>query len=584
MLRRRPAALDDPFRPVPGAAPAGAPRDGDADRRRAGRRLQFTAACFCVAFGAVAFKMAAIAATGPAEARVGVVDTGITSDRADIVDRRGNVLATNVMTTALYAQPHLMLDPVAAADGLKGIFPDLDQEAWERRFSSARKFVWIKGNISPEQRQAVHDLGEPGLLFAEREMRVYPNGPLAAHVLGGARFGEQDVRAAEIVGVAGTEGFFDERLAGAPDAPLRLSLDLTVQNTVERVLHSGMQLMDAKGAAAVLMDIRTGELIALASLPDFDPNARPRPATEGDPADSPLFNRAVQGLYELGSTFKIFPAAQALELGLMNRSTMIDLASPLPKGGTHIRDFHYLGRERSLEDVIVESSNIGTARVAMQIGSKRQREFLGALGLMEPTGVELTEARGARPQSPPPNRWSDPYVMTISFGHGLAASPLHLASAYASLLGDGRRVTPTLVARDQAPQLGPEIVSARTAAESRWMLRQVVARGTASLARIPGYRVGGKTGTADKPKHTGGYWDDRVVTTFASVLPADDPKYVLVVTLDEPNDRTGPKVRRTAGWTAVPVAAEIIRRTMPLLGLRPDEGPEDIGLYSLARR
>ena len=577
----RRAATDvpaDPFAPMGANAPAPrAAAEGDADRRRAARRLQFTAACFLVAFGAVGFRMAAVAASDGGPGARGVAETGITSARADIVDRSGHLLATNVRATALYAQPHMMVDPVAAADGLKGIFPDLDRAAWERRLSSDRKFFWIKGNISPEQRQAVHDLGEPGLLFAEREMRVYPNGALAAHVLGGARFGAQDVRAAEIVGIAGVEGKLDERLRG--EAPLRLSIDLPVQSAVEQVLASGMALMGAKGAAAILMDVRTGEVRALASLPDFDPNARPRAAVEGDPGDSPLFNRAVQGVYELGSTFKIFAAAQALELGLVNRATMVDLATPLPKGGTHIRDFHYLGRERSVEDIIVESSNIGTARLAMRIGAKRQREFLTSLGFTEPTGVELTES--ARPLVP--SRWNDPYVMTISFGHGLGASPLHLAAGYASLLNGGTRVRPTLLA-DEAVAEGPRVVSPRVSAESRWMLRQVVARGTASMARVPGYAIGGKTGTADKPKHTGGYWDDKVVTTFASVLPADDPRYVLVVTLDEPENTTGPEARRTAGWTAVPVAGEIVARVAPLLGIRPDDGPDDIARYAAAAR
>jgi cell division protein FtsI (penicillin-binding protein 3) len=532
--------------------------------------MKFTAACFLVAFGAVALKMGQIAAAPAREPSTGLMGAEIVSQRADITDRAGRVLATNVSATALYAQPHLMVDPVAAAHGLAAIFPGLDAEVWARRFTSGSRFYWLRGNISPEQKQAVHDLGEPGLLFGDREMRLYPNGPLAAHVLGGARYGEQDVRAAEIMGVAGVERAFEARLSDVArlSAPLRLSLDLPVQAAVERVLGAGMRLMGAEGATAILMDIRTGEIRALASLPDFDPNDRPPPATEGDPASSPIFNRAVQGVYELGSTFKIFTTAQALELGLAGPETMIDTSGPMRQGRHTIRDFRDYGPRLSVTDVIRKSSNIGTARMALEIGGARQRAFLEALGFMAPTPIELTEAPGARPIVPA--RWPDITTMTVSYGHGLSASPMHLAAAYASLLGDGRRVTPTLIARDAPPEPGPRIVSERVAALSRYMLRRVVTDGTASMGEVTGYHVGGKTGTADKPKYSGGYWDDRVISTFASVFPAHDPDYVLVVTLDEPEIEAAGEARRTAGWTAVPVASEIVRRVGPLLGLRPD--------------
>ncbi|MEM9798431.1 MAG: penicillin-binding protein 2 [Pseudomonadota bacterium] len=525
--------------------------------------------------------MGAIAASEAREPATGAWSgAGIVNARADVVDRSGRVLATNVTATALYAQPHMMVDPLAAAAGLAAIFPDLDEETWARRFTSGSKFFWLKGNISPEQQQAVHDLGEPGLLFGEREMRLYPNGPLAAHILGGARYGEQDVRAAEIVGVGGVEAVFDDYLSDPAQegAPLRLSVDLGIQTTVERVLDGGMRLMNAKGATAILMDIHTGEIRALASLPDFDPNDRPSPLVEGDPGDSPLFNRAVQGVYELGSTFKIFTSAQAMELGLVNARTMIDTKGPLRQGRHRIRDFRNYGPELSVTDVIVKSSNIGTARLALDIGAKRQQDFLRALGFFEPTPVELQEARRARPLIPA--KWPDISTMTISYGHGLSASPLHLAAGYASLLNGGTRVQPTLLAgAERGP--GPRIVSERVSAEARHMLRQVVTRGTASLAEVPGYHVGGKTGTADKPKYTGGYWDDRVIATFAGVFPAHDPDYVLVVTLDEPEDRTGEEPRRTAGWTAVPVAAEIVHRIAPLLGLRPtfDPSRDELGAF-----
>ncbi len=382
-------------------------------------------------------------------------------------------------------------------------------------------------------------------------------------------YSREGVSSAEVIGVAGIEKALDEELRdpGRGDVPLTLSMDLTVQAAVERVLEGGMRLMNARGAAAVLMDVHTGEVISLASLPDFDPNDRPRPLIQGDQAESPLFNRAVQGLYELGSTFKIFAVAQGIDERLVSRSTWIDTTGPLRWGRHKIRDFRDHGPALTVEDIIVESSNIGTARVAMMIGPERQQIFLDNLGLFSPSPVELIEAPGAKPLLP--KRWSEIHTMTVSYGHGISASPLHLATAYASLLNGGYKVTPTLLKQDE-PILGPRIVSENTSKQARDMLRKVVTEGTASLGEVAGYHVAGKTGTADKPKPQGGYYDDKVIATFATVFPADDPKYVLVVTLDEPVDTTGKEPRRTAGWTAVPVAAEVVRRVAPLLGLAPD--------------
>jgi cell division protein FtsI (penicillin-binding protein 3) len=261
----------------------------------------------------------------------------------------------------------------------------------------------------------------------------------------------------------------------------------------------------------------------------------------------------------------------------VNANTMIDTQGPLTWGRFRIRDFHDYGPELSTTDVIVESSNIGTARIAMQIGAERQRAFLDSLGFLEPTPLEMIEAPTGRPLLPP--NWSEISTMTISYGHGLSSSPVHLAAGYASLLNGGTRVTPTLLRRTSTEQ-GPRVVSEAVSAASRSMLRQVVERGTASFAEVEGYAVGGKTGTADKPRAAGGgYYDDKVISTFASVFPANDPQYVLIVTLDEPSENSGAEPRRTAGWTAVPIAAEMIRRTAPLLGLRPQvDRPQPVGV------
>ena len=545
----------------------------DRARRRAEGRLLVLGLAFFCAFSVVGARMGHLASTEPSEPRASAAGATIIAQRADIVDRKGRVLATNLDTYSLYAQPPQMVDPVRAARALAGIFPDLDETDLVEDFTGKRKFLWIKKKLSPEQKQAVHDIGEPGLLFGPREMRLYPNGKLAAHVLGGASFGREGVHAAEVIGVAGIEKNFDALLRDPARGgqPLELSLDLSVQAAAEQVLYGGMRLMNAKGAAAVLMDVHTGEVISLVSLPDFDPNDRPRPPTEGNPSDSPLFNRAVQGVYELGSTFKIFTVAQAMELGLVNASTMIDTKGPLRWGKHRIRDFHNYGPELTTTKVIVKSSNIGTARIAQMIGVERQQEFLRNLGFFEPIPLEMVEASGGRPLLPP--NWSELSTMTISYGHGLSATPLHLAAGYAAIANGGTYVAPTLL-KQEGPQYGPRVMSKQVAATSREMLRKVVTEGTASFGEVPGYAVAGKTGTADKPKERGGgYYDDKVIATFASMFPAHDPKYVLIVTLDEPVETSGDEPRRTAGWTAVPVAAEMIRRIAPLLGLRPEIEP-----------
>ena len=539
---------------------------------RAEGRLVVLAMGFFMAFAVVGARMGIEAATEPAEPTVAVRSgADISGSRADIVDRNGRVLATNLVTHALYAQPQQMIDPARAAQELARIFPDIDAERLEARFTApGRRFVWVKRRLSPEQIQAVHDIGEPGLLFGPREMRLYPNGRMAAHVLGGVRFGREDVRAAEVIGMAGVEMIFDEALRDPANggAPLRLALDLSVQAAVTEVLEGGVRLLNAKGGAAILMDVRTGEIRALVSLPDFDPNDRPLPLVDGDAADSPLFNRAAQGVYELGSVLKAFPVVQALDRGLLRPDSMIDTRGPLRWGRFAITDFRSRGPRQTVSDIFVHSSNIGTARIAQMMGVEAQQEFLGRLGLLEPSPVELTEAPAARPLRP--RNWSELSMLTISYGHGLSISPMHLAAAYAPLVNGGTRVTPTLVQRPRH-EPGERVIRPETSAAFNAMMRETVVRGTATMANVEGYHVGGKTGTADKPRRSGGgYYEGKVIANFVGAFPMPDPQYLLVVTLDEPVETSGAEPRRTAGWTAVPVSGEIIRRVAPLLGLRPE--------------
>ncbi|WP_112872691.1 peptidoglycan D,D-transpeptidase FtsI family protein [Paracoccus endophyticus] len=542
----------------------------DKARRRAETRLKVIVGSFVLAFGLVGFRMGALAHSQPTEPRALASGAQIISQRADIVDRRGRVLATNLSTHALYAHPRDLVDPARAARELAEIFPDLDAKRLAADLTGDRKFVWIKKKLSPEQMQAVHDIGEPGLVFGPREMRLYPNGRLASHILGGSQFGNEGVSSAEVLGMAGVEKAFDNWLRDPANAgaPLALSIDLTAQAAMEEVLGNGMKVMNAKGATGILMEVATGEIVAMASLPDFDPNDRPKPLLKGDPSDSPLFNRAVQGQYELGSTFKIFPVAQAIDEGLVNANTMINSSSPMKIGKYLIHDFHNYGGQLSVADIIVKSSNVGTVRIAQMLGADRQQKFLKDLGFFEATPVEMSEGPTGKPLVP--QRWPAVTAATVAFGHGLAASPLHLASAYATLANDGRRVRPTLVHRKDHPP-GEQVLSPRAAAAARDLLRQVVTRGTARQAEVAGYGVGGKTGTADKPRPGGGYYASKVVSTFAAVYPSDKPAYVLVVSLDEPSvAAAGGGESRTAGATAAPVAAALVHRLSPMLGLRPD--------------
>ena len=555
-------------------------------RSRAEGRLLFMGLAFFMAFTVIGARMGLLAASEPMEPRSASSGAEILAQRADITDRNGRILATNLVTHALYAQPKDMIDPGRVARELVAIFPDLKQEDLVRRFTDGRSFLWIKKKLSPEQMQKVHEIGDPGLLFGPREMRLYPNGRLAAHVLGGASFGAEGVHSAEVIGTAGIEKFFDAQLRDPARSaePLALSIDMTVQATVTEVLDAGMKMMNAKGAAAILMDVRSGEILSLVSLPDFDPNDRPQPLTSGDPGDSPLFNRAVQGVYELGSTFKIFAAAQAMELGLVNPDSMVDADAPMVWGKHRIKEFQgkNYGPLLSVTDVIAKSSNVGTAHIALMIGGIRQQAFFKSLGFFDPTPVELIEAKGARPLIPA--KWPDIVTITTSYGHGMSASPMHLAAAYATIANGGIAVKPTLLRRSSAP-VGTRLLSEHVADSAVTMLRKVVTGGTASYANIKGYAIGGKTGTADKPKPTGGYYKDKVINTFASTFPAHDPRYVLIVTLDEPVDTSSSEPRRTAGYTAVPVAAEVVRRAAPLLGLRPEiEIPLQNAVTAVAQR
>ena len=530
------------------------------------RRIRFGALMLGLAFVVLATQLTAVVLDGRAAEGTSSRSLSGQGHRADIVDRNGVILATNAQTHSLYAHPHEMSghDVERILREFAVIFPDMDIERVGAQLNPKRKFVWIRSRMSPRQMQAVNEIGAPGLHFGKREARIYPNGRLGSHVLGGTKYGIEDVNWAEIEGVGGVEKGLEQLLLELPEGQqqLAISLDLRLQGIVEEILADGVSLYSAIAGAAVLMDARTGEILSLASFPDFDPNNRDEYFRKNKSDRGPLFNIAVQGLFELGSTFKIFAAAQALDLGLVGTDTLIDTTS-IRRSGRVIEDYFGNGQPISVEQVIVKSSNVGAARLGLKIGNTRQRQFMERLGFSEPTGLEVFESRVSRPLMP--DRWGEHSTITISFGHGLAVSPVHLAAAYASLVNGGCRVTPTILRVDTATGECDRIVSRSTSVHVSRMLGQVVQRGTATRARLDTVAVGGKTGTADKVRPNGGYYEDRVVATFASIFPVERPQFVLILTLDEPSTNDGSKWQRGAGNTVVPVAAEIISRVAPFL-------------------
>ena len=489
-------------------------------------------------------------------------------DRKDIIDKNGVLLATNVKVNSLYAHPSEIINKEKVINSLLKIFPDSDKENLIKKLYSNKPFVWLRKTISPEQQNLVKDIGQPGLYFGPREMRIYPNGKSASHILGGTRYGLESVDSAEILGTAGVELFYNKKLSNEdnPLEPLQLSIDIKIQALVEEILENGIKLMGAKGGSVILMDSKTGEIMSLASFPKFNPNLRPRNLFKNDPSNSPIFNRAVQGIYELGSVFKIFPVALGLDTKLIETDTKFNTHNPIRISGRTISDHKYFGPNLTVEDIIIKSSNIGTVRIAQKIGSNNLKKFYEDLGLLDSTTLELPETKGTKPQQP--KKWKNLETATASYGHGIAVSPVHLATAYSILVNGGVKINPSIIKQTKPNMQTDKIISESTSKEVRLILEKVVTKGTARDSDFGGYGVGGKTGTAEKPNPIeGGYYENKVISTFASVFPISTGKFVMVVTLDEPENNFGSESYRYASKTAVPVAAKIISRVAPLLNL-----------------
>ncbi len=471
--------------------------------------------------------------------------------RADIVDRNGEVLATDLPTASLYANARRLLDPEEAARGLVTVLPDLDYDGTLKKLQSDRTFVWLRRNLTPREQTEVTALGIPGLDFIPEFSRVYPHGPLTSHLLG---YVDSDN-----TGIAGLEKRFDETLSRV-EAPLALTIDLRVQHIMREELRSAMLEFRAKAAAGVVLDARNGEVVALVSLPDFDPNH------PGKARDAARFNRATLGVYELGSTFKVFTAAMALDSGVADMRGRYDARRPLKVSQFTIRDYHPKRRWLSLPEVFIYSSNIGAALIAQEIGGKRQQDYLRRLGLLDPLPLEIPET--GRPIVPSP--WRAVNTMTVGFGHGLAVSPLHLASGVAAVANGGIAHEPTLIRAPRRDAVGPgkRVFSETTSLQLRKLMRLTVLGGTGRNADVPGYPVGGKTGTAEKPGREG-YAGTSLLSSFVAVVPITRPRYVVLAMLDEPQGNEATDGAATGGRVAAPVVRRVIGRMAPMLDIAP---------------
>ncbi|GBD44648.1 putative peptidoglycan D,D-transpeptidase FtsI [bacterium HR40] len=475
--------------------------------------------------------------------------------RADIVDRRGRLLATDVTTYALAADPANVGDPALAAQALARVLGEVDAAELERRFLAGRRFAWVDRELSAEQLRGVMELGLKGLHFLPRRKRIWPQGELAGHVVGFTGVDQQ--------GLSGIELALDRRLREDPE-PLVLSLDLRVQQIVHEEVGEAVKRFRARAACGLVQDVESGELLALVSLPEFDPNRWQRTGP------SERRNSCTGNIYELGSLFKVITAAMALDSGKVGLSDRFDATEPLRIGRHRIRDDHAKRRPLSVPEIIAYSSNIGTARMAFAAGGgEAEQAFLRKLGFDRPLAVELPD------RTPPllPSRWPEIVAATVSFGHGIAVSPLQFANATASLVGSGRLLRPTLLRLAGAPEPGPQLISQRTVTDLRWLLWLTVEKGTGTRARLSRYALGGKTGTADKPaSQRRGYRSGEVVASFVGIFPIDQPRYLVLVSLDEPKGDASTYGFRYGGWTAAPVVARIVDRSGPLLGVPPTEG------------
>ncbi|MEX0956827.1 MAG: penicillin-binding protein 2 [Rhizobiaceae bacterium] len=535
---------------------------------RARNRLVMTMAVFLAMYGVIAGRLVYLGFQDIAEN--GGPAYRNTASRPDIIDRNGELLATDIKTFSLFAEPRRIVDADEAIEKLLTVLPDLDYEQTYHRLRTDAGFVWLRRQLSPRQQTAIMGLGVPGIGFRSENRRFYPGGATASHVLGLVDIDNKGI--AGIEKYIDSQGLADLRAIGLAERealkPFQLSIDIRVQHILRDELVRATNRFRTIASGGVVLDARTGEVVAMVSLPDYDPN-NPVDAHKID-----RLNRMSGGVFEMGSTFKGFTMAMALDSGEVSLNDSFDARRPLTVGKHTIRDFHGKGRVLSVPEIFIFSSNIGTARMAETVPIEQHKAFFRRIGLLDRMSTELPEV--ATPTGPA--EWKRINRITISFGHGVATTPLQTAVSTAALVNGGVLFDPTFLPRSQSDAVdhATAVLDPKTSAAMRYLFRLNVEKGSGRRAEVPGYFVGGKTGTAEKVVN-GRYSTDKRFNAFLSVFPADDPQYVVLVILDEPKPEQ-PGMGATSGLNAAPTVSNIVRRSAPLLGVMPEFGHESAAL------
>lgn len=533
-------------------------------------RVAVIMACFGLAYCVIGGRLVQYGMAQPeAVSSIGPADHLLAS-RPDIVDRNGEILATDIRTVSLYAEPHKIVDVDEALELLQTVLPELDMKGTYKKLTSNSRFQWLQRQLTPKQQSRILALGIPGVGFRPEKRRFYPSGAASAHIVGYVNIDNR--------GIAGMERYIDNQgladlaaigmTSDAKMEPVRLSIDLRVQSMLHDVLVSSKGKYQAEAAGAVVLDVHTGEVIAMASVPDYDPNNPAESAKDG------WLNRMSDGTFEMGSTFKTFTTAMALDSGKVKLTDSFDARYPIRIGGFTIKDFHGKHRVLTVPEIFQYSSNIGTAKMADIVGIPGHKEFLTRLGLLSKMQTELPEVKAPSQ----PREWKKINSITISFGHGVSTTPLQTAVAGAALVNGGKYVPPTFLprTRDEADAMAQAVVKPSTGEDMKFLLRWNAMNGSGKRALVPGFNVGGKTGTADKVVN-GRYAKNGLnFNAFLSAFPIDDPQYMVLTFIDAP--KTGEGGGRTAGLNAAPMVGEIIRRSAPLLGVKPKFGEDGSAL------
>lgn len=513
-------------------------------------RLVFMGVMFALAFTAMSARVSWLCLLQDgAEPRFEVsgVDTGnaavLAAGRADIVDRNGVLLATTLDTISLFADPKLIADAKMVAHDLVKIFPEIDEAKLVEKLSGKGRFVWIERGVAPKAMEAVNALGHPGLDFRFENKRFYPQEDLTAHIVG--------YTGVDGEGFAGIERSFDDALRRNAKS-LQLTIDVRYQHALRRAMADAMKKFSAKGAAGTIVDVHTGEVLAAVSLPDFNPQ------DVNAASDDAKFNRFALGVYEMGSTFKTFSTAALLDRVNADFGQTFDASKPLKRGRFTIKDYHAKNMVMTVPEVFMHSSNIGTALMGEKIGTPILKQFYSDLGFDKPVPIALSER--AAPLVPSP--WRDINTITASYGHGISVTPLHLVRAFSGIVNGG--ALPALhVVKGEHDEMRPRIVSEETSERMLRLLRLVVTHGTGEKADAAGAMVAGKTGTSEK--NLGGkYVEDQLVSSFVGTFPADNPKYAILVSVDEPHGTKESYGYATAGWVAAPAVSSVVQSLMTL--------------------